>query len=46
MPTLVSYHKNTECHNTKDLDLKLHRLETLKIRIKPILTLALHRFLD
>jgi hypothetical protein len=32
--TLVSYHNTTRLHNPEDLDLKLHRCESLKVYIK------------
>jgi hypothetical protein len=32
--TLVSYHNTTRRHSPEDLDLKLHRRENLKSRIK------------
>jgi hypothetical protein len=31
---MVSYHISTGCHNPQDLNLGLHRLEKLKLRIK------------
>jgi hypothetical protein len=32
--TLLFYHNTTRRHNTEELDLKLHRRESLKIRMK------------
>jgi hypothetical protein len=32
--TLVSYKNTTQCHNPEDLDLNLHRRESLKTRVR------------
>jgi hypothetical protein len=31
--TLVTYDNTTRCHNPEDLDLKLHRYESLKLEL-------------